>query len=205
MKKIILGLISLTILVSSCGNKKLTRDEIVRNNAEAYLKTTLNDEKSYEFVDLILLDSVTYKNNIEAFKLTTRQIAILDSISIETGKIILQDNLDFNKQFPGTFSEFDLNEKKADIEKRKIELNYKNYIIKSCDSLVQALGNKVNDVAAYTYNLKCRAKNSFGAIILCDYLIQVDNKDSLLKLTDDKDKLLLYPNQFPGYIKILNK
>lgn len=56
------------VLLVACqpsAKKPLTMDEMVLEKAEEYLKDKLNDPDSYEFVGLILIDSVLYKDNIE--------------------------------------------------------------------------------------------------------------------------------------------
>lgn len=60
-------ILSIAITLSACGSDStstLSRDEIVKQNAEAHLKAVMNDPTSYEFVSLKLVDSVLYKDNI---------------------------------------------------------------------------------------------------------------------------------------------
>jgi hypothetical protein len=45
--------------------KKPIREEIVTKNAEEYLKAKMNNAKSYEFVKLVLINSVLYSDNIQ--------------------------------------------------------------------------------------------------------------------------------------------
>ena len=46
----------------------LSAKTIIKNKLESYLQTTLNDPKSYEFVSLEFVDSVTYGHNIKEIK-----------------------------------------------------------------------------------------------------------------------------------------
>ena len=55
----------LTIGLMACSLEEPTQNEIVKRNIETYLKATLNNPESYEFVELELRDSIMYSDNIE--------------------------------------------------------------------------------------------------------------------------------------------
>ena len=51
--KMTVGTLSILLLIfSSCSEKKLSQKEMVKKNAEQYLKQRLDDPESYEFVEL---------------------------------------------------------------------------------------------------------------------------------------------------------
>ena len=62
MNRLIL-IIGLGILIYSCS--KPTQQETVKNNAITAIKERLDNPKSFEFVEIKFLDSVTYQDNIE--------------------------------------------------------------------------------------------------------------------------------------------
>ena len=55
----------IAIGLTSCSEKKTTQDDIVKKNAELYVKEKMNDPSSYEFVKLERMDSITFSDNIE--------------------------------------------------------------------------------------------------------------------------------------------
>jgi len=55
----------IALALTSCSEKQLSQNEIVKKNVEEDVKEKLNNPSSYEFVKLKLIDSVTYSDNIE--------------------------------------------------------------------------------------------------------------------------------------------
>lgn len=90
-KKFLLSILVFSIFVScnTSDNQETktksepvkTTEEIIRANVEDYLQDKLHDPKSYEFVNLIVLDTISYKENIETFRSMTNS-------DIETAKIL---------------------------------------------------------------------------------------------------------------------
>lgn len=183
MKRVLL----LTLLVSflfSCGNEN-NREDRVKQNVEELIKKSMDDPKSYEFVSIEVIDSVTYKDNIDY-----RKEHFVKSLNMN------RDNIDF-------YTEIGKNE---EIEKYQLEMKKDSLIIDEINSIEQKLGDEVNKIASYTYQFKCRGNNKFGAKILVSYYVQTDfRNDSIINITDDIDKLYLNPTDFPGYIDLLNK
>lgn len=97
--KIIITLAAISIFLSSCSQSEkakmddvtkqdtvLSAKTVIKNKLEKYLQTTLNDPKSYEFVSLDFIDSVTYEHNIKEIKSWYQH-------NLETSKI-LQNKLE---------------------------------------------------------------------------------------------------------------
>jgi len=176
----------LFITLISCKEKTPTRDEIVKNNVEKYLKDKMDDPKSYEFVELRLVDSILYKDNVKY-----RKDGFQKDLKYEKGNLEYQEK---NKD-----------------EKMVIELKTKieriENILTKIDSLEYNLGQKLNDVASYTYNFRCRGNNKLGAKILTEYILQTNPSPDfkVINLTDNQDKVFLNPNDFPGYREMISK
>ncbi|NRT14694.1 hypothetical protein HNP99_001038 [Flavobacterium sp. 28A] len=192
--KTLIGLFTLTTLaLTSCSEKKPNRDEIVRKNAEEYLKEKMNDPKSYEFVKLELIDSVLYSDNIKYRKENFNK-------NIEDNKDEIKRKEEYKIEIPSMYDEREIEELKADIAKNE-------KIIAKIDSLETKLGTKKNQVASYTYVFSFRGNNALGAKILNEYILQTNPSPDfkIINMTDDKDKVFLNPNDFPGYREMIAK
>jgi hypothetical protein len=192
--KILIGLIALiTIGLNSCSDKKQNRDEIVKRNAEEYLKANMNDPKSYEFVNLVLIDSIFYSDNIQYRK-------EVFSKYIEDDKDELNRIESYKIDLPSMYDENEIDELKVKISKNE-------KILLKIDSLENKLGNKKNEVASYTYVFSFRGNNALGAKVLNEYILQTTPSPDfkVINMTDDKDKVYLNPNDFPGYREMIEK
>lgn len=167
-----------------------SHDEIVKQNAEEYLLPLLNDPESYEFVDLKLIDSVLYKDNIDYEKKRT-QFELLDWEHV----IVVAEVI------------FSYKNDSSDIIKGMMEIEKNKIILSKIDSLETALGDKKNEVASYTYTFSFRGNNKLGAKILNQYIVQTEPSPNfkIINMTDDKDKVYLNPNSFPGYQEMITK
>ena len=192
IKKSCLFITILFITLISCKDKALTRNKIVRNNAEKYLKNKMDDPSSYEFVELKLIDSVLFKDNIEYRKNTFQKDLRLAQSEIKIQEIV--------KKFPTIYDKQKVAESNAKI--KRIER-----ILKKIDSLESNLEQKLNNVASYTYKYRCRGNNKFGAKILNEYILQTNPSPDfkVINLTDNKEKVYLNPNDFPGYREMISK
>tara|TARA_R110002020_G_scaffold288474_1_gene503922 strand:- start:2353 stop:2955 length:603 start_codon:yes stop_codon:yes gene_type:complete len=193
MKKISLGIFLTFIGFTSCTEKEPNQDEIVKKNAEEYLKPKLNDPNSYEFVKIELIDSVLYSDNINYRKENFQK-------DIEDNKENLERLERYKTEIPSMYNE----EEVAELNE-KIEKNEK--ILSEINALESNLGAGKNDVASYTYIFSFRGNNALGAKILNEYIVQTDPKPELRikNMTDDKDKVFLNPNDFPGYREMIAK
>jgi hypothetical protein len=192
--KIVLGLFALmTLGLTSCSEKKPNRDEIVIKNAEEYLKAKMNDPKSYEFVKLVLIDSVLYSDNIQYRKEAFSKY-------LEDDKDEIKRKEGYKIDLPSMYDEKEIEELKAQIAKNE-------KILMKIDSLETKLGNKKNEVASYTYVFSFRGNNALGAKILNEYILQTNPSPDfkVINMTDDKDKVYLNPNDFPGYREMIEK
>jgi hypothetical protein len=185
----VLGVLGLT----SCSEKGPKQFDIVKRNVEEFLKPKMNDPKSYEFIELRLADSILYSENIdyrlEYFK-----------NDLNHDKNSLESQEKYKTDIPSMYHDDEVIELKKRIEKY-------NKVLSEIDSLKNLLGNRVNDVASYTYIYSFRGKNSLGALVLNEYIVQTDPAPDykIINVTDDKDKVFLNPNDFPGYREIIVK
>lgn len=192
--KIVIGLFALiTLGLTSCSEKKINREEIVTKNAEEYLKAKMNDPKSYEFVKLVLIDSVLYSDNIQFRKESFTKY-------LEDDKVEIKRKESYKIDLPSMYDEKEIDELKAKIAKNE-------KILMKIDSLETKLGNKKNEVASYTYVFSFRGNNALGAKILNEYILQTNSSPDfkVINMTDDKDKVYLNPNDFPGYREMIEK
>jgi hypothetical protein len=73
------------------------------------------------------------------------------------------------------------------------------------DLLADQLGEKANDVASYTYLYSFRGNNKLGAKVLNEYILQTNPAPDfkVLKLAENRDDMILNPNDFPGYREMI--
>ncbi len=192
--RITLGLFAfIAIGLTSCAKKQPTQDDILKKNAETYVKEKMNDPSSYEFVKLELMDSITFNENIEYRK-------NYFSGNMEYDQSLLERQEGHKTEIPSIYNEKDIEELKAKIEKNE-------RILSKIDSLTTLLGDRKNEVASYTYIFSFRGNNALGAKILNEYVVQTDPAPDfkIINMTDDKDKIFLNPNDFPGYREMIKK
>lgn len=90
-------LLSLGLLWCCSGSKN--RDSIVKDNVEAYIKSGMDNPDSYEYVGLVLLDSVSYLDNLKAYtELEKNDLGVTKEFSPEkfptqTAKVAALDKL----------------------------------------------------------------------------------------------------------------
>jgi hypothetical protein len=177
----------------SCGKKQLNQNEIVKKNAEEYIKEKMNDPKSYEFVKITLIDSITFSDNIKF-----RKDDFLHEL--EYNQSSLERLEEYKIEIPSMYDEKEAQDLKNKIEKNKL-------VLFKIDSLEAKLSDRKNEVASYTYTFSFRGNNALGAKILNEYVVQTDPGPDfkIINMTDDMDKVYLNPNDFPGYREMIEK
>lgn len=187
---LLLAILAFSFLFNACS-KSHSRDALVKKSAEVYIKEHMNDPSSYEFSDLKLIDSTLYKDNI-----TFRRDSFRDEIKFDSDR--LERQLSYRREIPSMYDPKDVKSLRASIEQNK-------KILAEIKLIEQGLGNKVNQVAAYKYLFSCRGKNAFGALILNTYVLQVTPypECKVLGMSTDEDKVILNPNEFPGYHEMI--
>jgi len=196
--KTLVSLLFFAFVAWGCNNQQDTREEsktqkeIVRDNAEAYLKPNMNDPESYEFVDLTLMDSVIYADNVEYRKNHF-------SRDLESNRRSLERQEEYKD---GALSSMYNEEEVAKLEER---IGRNNKILEAIDSLEVALGDELNDVASYTYIYSFRGNNAFGAKVLNEYILQTNPAPDfeIINMTTDEKRIILNPNNFPGYQEMI--
>ncbi|HPO48007.1 MAG TPA: hypothetical protein PLS09_04020 [Paludibacteraceae bacterium] len=182
-----------TIGLTSCGKKQLTRDDIVKQNAEEYIKSKMNDPNSYEYVKLELIDSVLYSDNIEYRKDYFKH-------NIEYNQSSIEQQESYKTELPSLYDEQEIKDLNAEIEKSK-------RILSKIDSIEAQMGDKKNEVASFTYIFSFRGNNALGAKVMNEYIIQTTSAPDfkIINMTNDKNKVLLNPNGFPGYKEMIKE
>ena len=109
----------------------------------------------------------------------------------------------YEKELPKIWEE----SKKAQTEELKTEIERSEKIISEIERLKLELGEKVNDIASYTYLYSFRGNNKMGAKVLNEYILQTDPAPNfgILNLAENEDKVTLNPNDFPGYKEMITK
>jgi hypothetical protein len=192
--RIALGLFTLIALgQTSCTEKQPTQDDVVKKNAEEYVKSKMNDPESYEFVKLEQIDSILFSDNIEYRK-------DYFSRSMESDQSSLERQESYRTKIPSMYDEKDMEDLKIKIKKNEI-------VLSKIDSIENQLGERKSEVASYTYIFSFRGKNALGAKILNEYVVQTDPSPDfkIINMTDDRDKIYLNPNDFPGYREMIEK
>jgi hypothetical protein len=159
MKKIILGLNVVVSLVSCSNNESKMREEIV-----TYLQANAKDPKSYEFVELKVVDTVTI-GEVNKRLIGDNKVGIfIAESSLEVEKMLVKDiGVEQELKVKGIVS--NLNE----LKKQALTLS-KDTINK------EPLG--------YIATHKFRIKNGFGALDLSSRYIQFDKEFKLLKMDE---------------------
>jgi hypothetical protein len=188
-----LGLLVFLVVGFTSCSKKLSQEEIVRKNAEEYIKEKMNDPSSYEFVKLELIDTITFNDNIEYIKIDI-------SSDIDINQSSIERNEEYKTSVPSLYNEKEVEELKSKIDRNKI-------ILKKIDSLATLLGDRRQEIASYTYVLTFRGNNAMGVKILNEYVVQTGQAPEfeILNMTNEKDEILFTPNYFPGYLEMFEQ
>lgn len=177
MKKIILGL-AISIALASCSNN----ESKMKSEILVYLDKNAKDPKSYELVELKILDTVT------AGEVATQLKKLNDSFikeytqEIEGLKKIKSKNEFYNKKFNS--HDFD------DLIKENInDINSDMSMIKESqeDNIKLQKLLKSADIIGYMVHHKYRLKNGFGALDLSESDV-LFNKDFKLESFDASNK-----------------
>lgn len=191
------------LLLSACGANEPTHEEIVREHFEAHISDKLNDPESYEFMEIAVIDTVYYKDNIEY-----RQESFADRIEYAESQIVRSEE-SINERYLGEdlYSASQKEGFREDIKGYEEDISRYHNILEEIDSLEIVLGDRVHEAASYTYLIRFRASNAFGAKVINEYIIQTDPEPdfSIINITDEEDQVLLNPNQFPGYMEMIRK
>lgn len=178
-------------LISCQSDKEPTQQDIVKKNVEEYLKPKMNDPESYEFAELKLTDSILYSGNVQYRKEYFGR-------NLKSDKDDLERQERYKTEISSMYSEEKVSELNAKIGKNE-------KILSEIDRLSTELGDKVNNVASYTYNYSFRGNNKLGAKVLNEYILQTNPAPDfkVLNLAKNRTQVLLNPNDFPGYREMI--
>jgi hypothetical protein len=175
------------VIITGCSSSGLeTRDDIFKKNLISYLKNNMHDPTSLEIIEINLIDSVTYLNNIKHRK----------------SKFIGY------KEFAESQIEYYKNRKYYDQEEYKQylkDIEKENWVIHGNDSIAKAMGENVNAIASFMYTVTLRGKNAFGGKTLSTIYVQTTSAPDykVHHIAYDYGDIDLSPNNFPGYIDLV--
>ena len=186
MKKIVLGLL-IAVSLFSCSNESKMKNGIID-----YLNKNAKDPKSYEFVDLKVIDTITVGECAENLITTNIELIAEKNLEIQKRKDEIKDaqeDLDY-KEFKIDFDKI-INSSKSSISIFELEINdYKS------ENLKLKKINALKDVVFYNIAHKFRLKNGFGALDLDQKYVLFDKDFNVKNMTNDildfentKDKL----------------
>lgn len=176
MKKIILVAILLTALFSCSNDESKMKSGIVD-----YLNKNAKDPKSYEFVELKVIDTITAGEC--AKDLIESNISLIAEKKLE---IQVKENEIINAQ-----QDLDYNEFKVDFDNI---INLSKKTIKLCNDAINEYEKEniklkkiinLKDIVFYNSNHKFRLKNGFGALNLEQQLVLFDKEFNAKYMTSD--------------------
>ncbi|MFV8440818.1 hypothetical protein [Flavobacterium sp. LB2P44] len=171
MKRIIL-MLSLTMLMFSCSNESKMKSEI-----KNYLDKNAKDPKSYEFVELKILDTVTVGSISEDEIEENNRILKDNDEAMQISKTTLGKAIKLNKQYND--NSFDEHIIGATTDIKAIEKE--NFV---CNKQIAKYRKTINskEVLGYVATHKFRIKNGFGALDLDEMWVEFDKDFKLLKM-----------------------
>lgn len=181
MKKIIL-VTAFSMAFFSCSNEGKMKDGI-----KEYLDKNAKDPKSYELIELNILDTITAGE--VANQLNDLNIENIKNYSEDIEKLKLENsnNVLRNKKYnTNTFDEF--------INEANIDIDTNQEIIKESKEEINKLKKFLNskDVIGFMVHHKYRLKNSFGALNISENKILFDKDLNInsFEASDNSAKLL---------------
>ena len=175
MKKTI-SILVLAVLIISCNSNESKMKTEIKN----YLDKNAKDPKSYEFVELKVLDTIV-EGKFAKTQIESNNDGIKENEdALKKNEVTLKTSEEDKAKYKdNSFDEFIIGAK-TDIEtsKKAIE-EYK----KENEILKKHLDSK--EVLGYIATHKCRMKNGYGALDLAEYYVEFDKDFKLLEM--DKD------------------
>ena len=171
----------------SCSNESKMKSGITD-----YISKTAKDPKSYEFVELKVIDTITVEE-------------CATNLITSNNDLIAEKNIEIQKE------ETKIKDAQQDIDYKEYKISFDN-IINASNSIIIILKSEINDfekeniklkkittltdVVFYNANHKFRLKNGFGALDLDQKYVLFDNEFNVKYMTSDildfeneKDKL----------------
>lgn len=167
MKKTI-TILGLAILMISCNSN----ESKMKSGIKEYLDKNAKDPKSYEFVELKILDTVTIG------EINKR---IVDNLTYDIAGA--KEDIVFQNKLINDYPSLPSDEQKAKIKESELEIAN---LTKELNANKKDFTNK--DVAGYVASHKFRIKNGFGALDLSEMYVEFDKDFNFLEM----DKNLNY-------------
>lgn len=191
----LIQLLSVILIALSFMYCAKSEKDIVRKNVESVVINKLNDPKSYEFVEIQLIDSFSNRDAIDY------RIEQAESwLDYKKSRI---DDLEKYKNDKGLSSLF----KQDEYDKYLNEYSQDKAKIDELKELKKNKNDILDNIVSYTYSYSFRGNNALGAKILNTYYIQTDASEqrNIINIAENEKKIYLNPVDIEGYKEILNK
>lgn len=161
MKKLLIPMIAIVMGLSFASCEK-TQEQILQEMIEAKLKENMNNPKSYEFVSMSSTDSIMskWKEELEAL-LMEQSVKALNS---KNKRLYSQSDMKYL---------YSHKERIAFLDSVKINNNKMDSILKVYES---KMNSYVPKLKGYSVLFKFRGQNEFGATVLNEYKIVLNNE-----------------------------
>jgi hypothetical protein len=175
MKKTI-TILGLVLLMISCNSN----ESKMKSGIKDYLDKNAKDPKSYEFVELKIIDTVIV-GELAKNKVDFNNLMLKES---EENLVMAKDNLEkatgYNKQYNTSDFDVDIETAKSRISSNELDITeYKKAI--SDYSKFQ----KSKEILGYVASHKFRMKNGFGALDLSEMSVEFDKDFNFLEMNKD--------------------
>lgn len=176
MKKI--TLLCLSILISTLIS--CTKENKVQSKINEYVEKNFNDPKSYELIELKLIDTLTTKK--AAKYVIDNRIAIIDAIN----KYLKEKNKEISDRAMSAFlggPSFGLNEEVNELKQEKAELSKYNDTISMYKKDNERLKKYLNKsgIVYFRYQHNYRTKNNSGVLIKYTDTLRIDKDDNIIE------------------------
>lgn len=171
-------LVLFAIILIACHKKNA--EEICKQNVIEFIKSEMNNPSSFELVSFAIIDTVTYKQNID-YKISE-----------------MQENIKSDSTMISFYQSLEYGDYKEDIEKRTYEIEKNQKIIAKIQNISECLKDSIYNPAAYKVYVKFREKNAVNTLVINELIGYIDGGGNyeIIQLVSDDGKLFLTPN-FP--------
>ena len=188
MKKVILTSLMSLFLISCSQNENSIKSEI-----SDYFEKNAKDPKSYEFVELKIVDTITAEDCIKSSQENNAEFILSCKTNIEDYKtkiikretdILEVKNMEYTSSSEKGNLIIDIN-KSIESKKKLIDsLEAKISDIEIENEKIKKVENK-KDILCFVYKHKYRLKNGFGALDLVESYFLFDKNNKLLNKSED--------------------
>jgi PBP1b-binding outer membrane lipoprotein LpoB len=179
MKNLITIIALVSLLFTSC-TKEPSTEEKVKMTIEAELMKTLNDPKSYEFVEMNKLDTTYVKNYYSKLIKDTEK---LESETLISNSVRNKKSLELISEY----KKYGAKKYASDIAKLENSIKENADFLKKIEDTKAKYQNKFDnakdtDILDISTVFTCRANNKMGAKILANYIVRLTDSLTLKEI-----------------------